>query len=69
MGMDTPEAVQTSCPGAESAKIRNVYTFIVPDNNTGDITAPGYYQAYLFIEFPGDGCCFSYYLPGGDFMA
>jgi hypothetical protein len=69
MGMDTPETVQTPCSGPEPAKVRNMYTFIIPYNNTGYITAPGYYQAYLSIELPGNGCCFPYYLPGGDFMA
>ena len=69
MGMDTPEAVQTPCSGPESAKVRDMYAFIVSDSNVSDITAPGYYQAYLFIELPGDGCCLSYYLPGGDFMS
>jgi len=69
MSMNAPEAVQTTRTGPESSEIGNVYTFIVADNNICDVTPPGDNQTYLFIELPGDGSYFPYYLPGGDLMS
>lgn len=66
--MDAPESVQTSRAGPKSAKVRNMNTFVVPDDNIGDVTTAGYDQAYLFIELPGNGCCFPYYLSGDNFL-
>ena len=67
--MDTPESVQMACAGSESAQIGDMYAFIVTDNNIGNITTPGYYKTYLFVEFSGDRCNFSYNLPGGNLIA
>ena len=69
MGMNAPEPVQSSGPGAESSQVGDMYAFIIAHNNIYYIPAAGYDKAYLFFELPGDGCDFSYYFPGSNFMA